>query len=294
MKKLLLSLIILLFYTNVSSGAEYSTWTCEVSQDCWVPVYLVDSSDNVSGKTAITPTARYVKENATSGTSLTITKNCTSGNFCENDTTYLPGYYWVKLTSSDVTNTSGRYGLVLKATGILDAPIHITVVPDLDTPIASIASILDDTGTSGVLISDGTGAGQIDTLNGAIVNVDLCDASTSVTNAVTLPTIPADWITAAGIAAGAIGLSEIGSSSGSVTTGSCDPNTTLTFDTTMTEAGVNHWKDSFLTFKDDTTTAELRGQTKAITASAVNGCITVKGGFSTTPQSGDTFVIINK
>mgnify|MGYP001615994224 CR=1 FL=1 len=80
-------------------------------------------------------------------------------------------------------------------------------------------------GTS-VLISDGTGAGQIDTLSGAIVNVDTCDVSTSVTlaatthtgaviptvttvtNAVTLPTIPADWITAAGVAAGAITVSE--------------------------------------------------------------------------------------
>lgn len=143
-------------------------------------------------------------------------------------------------------------------------------------------------GRSGVLLKSATHTGAV------------IPTVTAVTNDVGITQAGADkvWGTTVraitDIPAGAIGLSEIGSTNGSVTTGSCDPNTTLTFDTTMTEAGVNHWKDSFLTFKDDTTTTELRGQTKAITASAVNGCITVKGGFTTTPQSGDTFVIINK
>lgn len=66
----------------------------------------------------------------------------------------------------------------------------------------------DTAGYPKVTIKDGTGTGEIDTLSGSIVNVDTCDVATSVTNAITLPTIPADWITAAGIEAGAITSSE--------------------------------------------------------------------------------------
>ena len=174
-----------------------------------------------------------------------------------------------------------------------------------------------DDNTNYVRIVDGTGTGEINTSGGNVPitqafptyfssqSIDIngkvllqpsqpsvvIPTVTDVTNGITLAN---DAITAAKIASGAIGTSEMGSTAGTITTGSCDPNTVLTFDTTMTEAGVNHWKDAFMTFKDDTTTTELRGQTKVITASAVNGCITVKGGFATTPQSGDSFVIINK
>lgn len=147
------------------------------------------------------------------------------------------------------------------------------------------------------VVSDKTGytASTVSDKSGYSLAADQSAVTIGTTNTVTNGvTLADDAITATKIAAGAFGLSEIGSTGGTVTTGSCDPNTTLTFDTDMTQAGVNHWKDAFITFKDDTTTVELRGQTKVITSSAVNGCLTVRGGFTVAPASGDTFVIINK
>lgn len=233
----------------------------------------------------------YYRSGAGTATAITLATmtlgTWATGGFVVVDGTNAPGWYQIGLPNAMIATGASSVSLHCKgATNMVPLPIAIQLVsydPDVAWSTLSAtdniginwADISNPTTTqnlsgTSVLISDGTGAGQIDTLSGSIVNVDLADTCTAVTNGVTL------------------------TYNGTVTTGSCDPNTTLTFDTDMTQAGVNHWKDAFITFKDDTTTAELRGQTKVITASAVNGCLTVRGGFTTTPQSGDTFVVINK
>lgn len=101
-----------------------------------------------------------------------------------------------------------------------------------------------------------------------------------------------DAITAAKIAAGAIGASETGEYVFTVVSSGDCTNSAVLFDTNFTQTEPDHWRDAFATF----TTGTLTGQTKAITAfNGTTKCMTVKSpGFSATPQAGDGGVIINK
>lgn len=82
-----------------------------------------------------------------------------------------------------------------------------------------------------------------------------------------------------------------GQYSGVVVSSADCTNSQTVFDTDLTQSQTDHWKDSFLTF----TSGTLVGQTKAVTAfNGTTKCVTVKGGFSTTPTATDTFILINK
>lgn len=119
----------------------------------------------------------------------------------------------------------------------LGAPVGASISADVAAAKADTAAILVDTGTDGVVVASGsktgyslaattglgnqtadiTGSlsGSVGSVTGAVGSVtgnvggNVAGSVGSVTAAVTLPAIPAAWITADGIAANAIGSSEI-------------------------------------------------------------------------------------
>lgn len=101
-----------------------------------------------------------------------------------------------------------------------------------------------------------------------------------------------DAITAAKVAAGALGSSEMGEYSFTVVSSGDCINSAVLFDTNLTQTQTDHWKDAFATF----TTGTLAGQTKLITGfNGTTKCMSIRSpGFSATPQGGDTGIIVNK
>ena len=78
----------------------------------------------------------------------------------------------------------------------------------------------------------------------------------------------------------AYGVATTGGSTTSVPTSSLSPSAGVT----------DQFKGRVLTFSSDTTTANLRGQTRLITGSSSGGTLTVEA-LTTSPASGDTFAI---
>lgn len=82
-------------------------------------------------------------------------------------------------------------------------------------------------------------------------------------------------------------ISTTGNPSGSVQTDA--GNTTTTFKTSRTESVTDYWKNALLTF----TTGSLIGQVRKIDAfNGTSKVITVNLAFTSTPSSGDRFVLI--
>ena len=121
------------------------------------------------------------------------------------------------LTMTQVTGSQYRYNYTPNSTVSGQfLMMRFDEINDVDVTTSCLAYVQPanrfDDNTDYAKISDGTGAGQIDTANGAVVTVNSATLAatthtgaviptvTSVTNAVTLPSIPANWITAAGIA----------------------------------------------------------------------------------------------
>lgn len=190
------------------------------------------------------------------------------------------GYYYI-CTNDTITNNpeeeclgwvegEGNYvGLIakspvkFKAVGNIEsdtyarigAPAGASVSADVAAIKAETAAIILDTGTDGVVLAN-------------------------------------DAITESKISAGAIGASETGEYTFSVVSSGDCTNSTVLFDTNLTQTQTDHWKDAFATF----TTGTLAGQTKAVTAfNGTTKCMTVKSpGYSTTPTAGDTGILVNK
>lgn len=137
----------------------------------------------------------------------------------------------IKLTpaNSEVLSidSNGRVD-VIKVAGTTqtagDLATLITAVDDLvDTEVAAIKTVVDavkvktdflpsaTAGAAGGVFIAGTNAATTVNITGNITG-NLSGSVGSVTAAITLPTIPTDWITAAGIAADAIGSSELAAS----------------------------------------------------------------------------------
>ncbi len=76
--------------------------------------------------------------------------------------------------------------------------------------------------------------------------------------------------------------------------GTCDAGSSTTSIVTSAlspaAAVIDQYKGRILTFKNDTTTANLRGQSTDITASTALGVLTVTA-LTTAPASGDVFTI---
>lgn len=98
---------------------------------------------------------------------------------------------------------TGTIGTVATAGIVASAQADTSLLSDVKT---DTAAILADTGTDGVLLSAGTGAKQISLSSGAVLLQATQTGVTipTVTTLTNLPSIPNNWITAAGIATGAI------------------------------------------------------------------------------------------
>jgi hypothetical protein len=67
-------------------------------------------------------------------------------------------------------------------------------------------------------------------------------------------------------------------------------NTATTFETDLTEATNDHWKDALLVF----VTGSLAGQVKKITAyNGTTKFVTFTSGFTAAPSGGDKFILVN-
>ncbi len=170
----------------------------------------------------------------------------------ETDSTNMPGAYEL-LLDEQTTLTGGNSTEVLKlyisAAGWAGKSIEVEIFAD------SSGTLLTDWLEGGRLdnILDARMAeASIDTTGGAVDSVTLADTVTNLTN---LPSIPANWLTAAGIAIDA-GAKIRGSITGTSDSGS----TTTMVDNARTEAD-GYWKGAAIRF----TSGNIDGQTRIIT-----------------------------
>ena len=137
----------------------------------------------------------------------------------------------------------------------IGAPAGASVSADVAAVKAETALIVDDTGTSGVVLA-----------NNAITDVK--------------------------IAPGAIGSSETGEYTFTVVSSADCTNSAVLFDTNLTQTQTDHWKDSFATFTTGTLAGQTKSITAY---NGTTKCMTVKSpGFSATPTAGDTGILVNK
>jgi len=93
-----------------------------------------------------------------------------------------------------------------------------------------------------------------------------------------------------GMNAGTITASAMAEITGSVVSSADCTNSNTVFDTTLSITTADKYKDALLVF----TSGALNQNVKQIDTTAINGCVTVKGGFNATPAAGDAFMIQNK
>ncbi len=190
-----------------------------------VEVFIQDSSSTVgAGLTSLlfnaAGLAAHYTLNGSSGgatvhTLVTMTIGTwVSGGFIEKDATNMPGIYQLGLFDAALTGADSVIIMLKGATNMAPVVLEIQLVDynpydavrmgmtALPNVIAGAAGGLpDDTDANGaVRIVDGTGARELNTNAGAIALVDLVTLATDLTN---LPSIPANWLTATGINAGA-------------------------------------------------------------------------------------------
>lgn len=153
----------------------------------------------------------FVGVNATTGAALSgltwTVRRCLDGTFAAATGTVTEdtglGFYKFALSQAD---TNGN-NCAIFATASGAVPICLTFITTACDPTSvafglAIAKTTNITGFNDIAATAVVSDGAITTSGGAVSTV------TAVTNAVVLPSIPADWITAAGIAAGAITSSE--------------------------------------------------------------------------------------
>ena len=126
--KRLLALLLLL--PTMALADEISTFSCDKDTAlCIIPVYMIDSTDNVSGKTGLTASSIYYSIDNGASTSLgTIAADCTidaAADWCEVDATNQAGLYLFGFTA---TSTAGLVSGVVHAAGALDQPFAFRIV----------------------------------------------------------------------------------------------------------------------------------------------------------------------
>ncbi len=185
-----------------------------------VEVFIQDSSSTIgAGLTGVAfgdITVYYALNGASGGATVHTPATMTigtwaSGGFIQKDATNMPGVYQLGVFDAALTGADSVLIMLKGATNMAPVVLEIQLV-DYDpydvirmglTALPAFAAgaaggLPDDTDANGaVRIVDGTGAREINTNAGAIALVDL------VTDLTNLPSIPANWLTAAGINAGA-------------------------------------------------------------------------------------------
>ena len=115
------------------------------------------------------------------------------------DAVTLPASATIAITGNITGNLSGSVGSVAGAVGSVTGNVGGNVTGSVGSVIGAVGSVTGAVGSVTGAVGSVTG-----NVGGNVVG-----SVASVTAAVTLPTIPTDWITANGIAANAIGASEL-------------------------------------------------------------------------------------
>ena len=108
---------------------------------------------------------------------------------------------WYKFALSQADTNGNNIAFNFTGTGAIPQTVNIVTTACDPTSTAfglSIAKTTNITGFNDIAATAVVSSGAITTSGGAVSTV------TAVTNAVTLPTIPADWITSSGVAASAV------------------------------------------------------------------------------------------
>lgn len=205
-KILFVSILLQLFLGSFSqqlSAGEY--WT-KVSTSRWYPIILIDASGTaLTGKTSADTTIGYACNGATSLTSFT-----DSGSTFKE---VASGIYFLNIGASEFTTTDQNCVIRLAVTGANDYRFMVsTASAGRDDTTISVASILTQTGTSGVLVAtNAIGASQIaaDAIGASEIAADAIGASEIAADAVGASEIATDAIGTAEVATDAIGASEI-------------------------------------------------------------------------------------
>lgn len=202
----------------------------------------------------------------------------------EMDATNAKGYYLFDLAQAETNadtllfsakSSTANVSVIGVPAVVFTCPVNFTAF-SVDSngridliKIAGTTQTARDLGAS-VLLSSGTGTGQLDFTSG-VVKGNLTQIVGTSSGATRLDR-----------AARAITLGTVttGSSTTSVTTSSLAPAASVT----------DQFKGLILAFDLDTSTAALRGQKTDITASTAGGTLTVTA-LTTAPASGDTFTI---
>ena len=108
---------------------------------------------------------------------------------------------WYKFALSQADTDGNNIGFNFTGTGAIPQTVNIVTTACDPTSTAfglSLAKTTNITGFNDIAATAVVSSGAITTSGGAVSTVS------TVTNAVTLPTIPADWITSSGVAASAV------------------------------------------------------------------------------------------
>ena len=159
------------------------------------------STTNITAGT-ITTTSNLTTNNDKTGYSLTATTGL--GNQTANITGNLSGS--VGSVTGAVGSVTGAVGSVTGAVGSVTANVNAVLANTAHGGAAATAQFGGVGGITSTLTGNVTGSVGSVTGN---VGGNVAGSTNSVTTAVTLPTIPTNWITADGIAADAIGSSEL-------------------------------------------------------------------------------------
>lgn len=224
-------------------------------------------------------TGYYKRTNGTASVAITLATITTLGTFAsgglkEVDATNLPGLY--EFHPPDACFASGAQSVVIGlkgATNMVPTYLEIELIAvDFQDAVRSGMTAFPAvvSGNAGAVLVSGTGTAALSVSSG-IAQADVARINAIADSAARLQRA------VQGTVLGTVGTS---SSTTTINTTALDPTPTVT----------DQFKGKIVTFKNDTTTAALRGQATDITGSSSGGVLTVTA-LTTAPASGDTFVI---
>ena len=190
------AILLMLTIWSASAWAGYTFNTGTTSKIVTVRMYQTDGTPD-TGLAFGDMTIAYVRnEDATDVdvTEQTMTLGTwASGGFIEVDATNSPGVYQFGLVDASLADGAESVEYTFAASGALTRGLTIQLIDvDLRAGTKVDADVIDWTGTAVAApatagyvyatIKDGTGTGEIDTLSGSVVNVDLVDLATTTTS----------------------------------------------------------------------------------------------------------------
>jgi hypothetical protein len=206
------------------------------------------------------------------------------------------GHYSLALTASDL-DTVGQAEVVIDSTTNAMPIRTVTVVEEAVYDAIFAAS------AAGYQVPIWSSAGATVNLSSTTVaTVTTTTTATTATNLTNLPTIPTNWITANGIAADAIGASELAADAVTeIVNGVADlfgsrvtAQTSSTSTAIILDAGASavddYYNGSVLVF----TAGNLNGQARKITDYVGSTKTATVTAFTTSPANGDTAVILGR